>query len=159
MISHYGVMCHMGVGEKVVVGANAGGHFRGGRPVYGDELAECVSVSDPGMGGLASVFEILASCTDGGEGIEFVVLADGDWPFHHEVGMEMTAGADPDPVADHAVGTDFDTGPEFGLGRDDGSGMNHDGAVEAGKSLRECRLGERLGFPKFFTAEAGRPDD
>ena len=65
--------------------------------------------------------------------------------------VEAAPSPDADVVADDAVGPNFHVSPDFGLGRDDGGGMNHNNAAKAWVRVGEWAPGESLGFPKFFT--------
>ena len=117
----------------------------------GDELAEGIAVSYAGVGGFAGILQILTPGSDGGEGIEFVVFADDDRAVDHDVGVQVTPRPDADVFANDTVGTNFHVSPDFGLGRDDGGGMNHNNAEKARNRVGEWPQGESLGFPKFFT--------
>ena len=92
-----------------------------------------------------------------GEGIEFVVFADDDRAVDHDVGVQVTPRPDADVFANDAVGTNFHVSPDFGLGRDDGGGMNHNNAEKAWNRVGEWPQGESLGFPKFFTGSPVAP--
>jgi len=116
----------VGVGEEVVVGADDGGGFAGA-PVDGDVLAEDVAVADDDGGRFAVVFEVLGALADGGEGVEFVLLADGGVAVDDDVAVEFAAITEGDVGIDHTKGADFDIGPEICFGRNDRAWMNHGG--------------------------------
>ena len=151
VVSDYCIVGNMSVGEQVVVGTDPGGVLRAGSAMDGDELAEGIAVSYSGVGGFAGILQILTLGPDGGEGIEFVVFTDDDWSVYHDVGVEAAPRPDADVVADDTVGPNFHVSPDFGLGRDDGGGMNHNNAAKAWFRVGEWAQGESLGFPKFFT--------
>ena len=129
VVSDYCIMGNMSIGEKVVVGTDPGGVLLGGSAMDGDELAEGIAVSYAGVGGFAGILQILTPGSDGGEGLEFVVFADGDRALENEVRMKAAPSANLDLVTNHAIRSDFYVIPDFGLGGDDCGGMNHGNEV------------------------------
>lgn len=94
-----------------------------------DELSKGITVTDLRVSRLPAVFKILAPRTNGREGIEFVVFADGDRALEDEVRMKAAPSADLDLVTNDAIRSDFYVISDFGLWGDDCGGMNHGNEV------------------------------
>ena len=93
--------------------------------VDGDAFAEDVVVADLKAGDAAFPFQVLGFETEGGEGKNFVAVAELGVAVNDHVRMQFALVAEGDVLADDAVGSDLAAVAEFGAGMNDGGGMNH----------------------------------
>lgn len=81
------------------------------RGVFPEDIAIACSKG----GGLAGVFEVLGLGADGGEGEEFVVVAQFTVAVNDDVGVERAAVSQAHVGLDDTIGADFDVLAKFGL--------------------------------------------
>jgi len=92
-------------------------------------FTEHIVVADLECGGFSDVFQVLGFAADAGEGEEFVAFAKRGMALEHHMRVKHAVITEFDMRADDAKGADPDICANFGIGRDDSSGMDHRGNV------------------------------
>jgi hypothetical protein len=114
------------VAHKQIVMPDARGNFLMCAAVHRGVLAKNIMIADFQVRGLADILQILRFPTNHRKREKLIVRTDATGSLDDHVGMQYAAVAKNNAGTDDAIGTDREIDAQNGIGRNDGSRMNHD---------------------------------
>ena len=109
-------MGDVGIDDQQIVRADDGGVAVIGRAVDGDAFAENIVIADLHPGDAALPFQVLRFHANGGEGEDFIFPSEFCVAVNDDVRVQFAAIAERHVFTNDAIGPDFATGTNPGLG-------------------------------------------